>query len=574
MSLSLPVVGQLSYGSVTFNCTAKTKVTGRPVYDAARRMVKYVQFRIHVEGYLQSDSGTDATMNVWRQQLTTPGLGLYYHNKGFGDFFVNVNSVKDVLWGPMPSLLEFTPLGGNLAAFVVWECEVHVPQCGTAAYSFALCEFNYEVDYDIDEHGLSTVTTSGHIEIANNRYGRAVLDSPDNYLEKIIPDVALGFKRIQRTRRLANNRSRMDFRFVDREIPFPLPAGVTAIDVRHRVRSNLGDGFANWANTISGTVHVAPGMPKSHAMLKFWSILRGRIAATQRTLGGMSNVLLTDVDIDEDVFGLGTSFSVSYIIICSLEQILAASGLWEPTNDSFGAWKASLANSAFHPRGYAKLKFNPASDVLLDLCLTPSAAQPGAASPGNPPSQILQPGPCSGLPLRPEVSWIKYENAIYYEEQGRKVFWTSLRGAEGVIENPPPPGSVANGNAQDMARGTVGPQNETSVPTGVAAYRAQRVGQPYYKLHLIGKATRYGYPIPIPRLISKTYILESLGVPRITHKVIGSNCGVPIYSAKWHVEYILWLKSPTTIDGSANPKTGTDGGPLPTNANSKTPGIG
>ncbi len=314
--------GTFSYNGISFTAGYSSKISAKVVPTGDNRATAFVEYTLTVDGYITATPGggssTDATLTAMRQALTQPAGLLVYTSKGFGDLSVNGNSPRqDVQFGPWPSLLEWVPIGNDQAAKVTWECVVRVAECQGGDNTLStfsrsrFVEYVYGVDYDIDADGFTTATTSGYIVIPMTRPtqgARVPPNSVDLYRTSLQSAVPVGFQRDHQTFKLSKDRRRLDFTLVDKEIPTALPAGCTKIDARHTVTSGAGvQSGANvlWDVTIEATITLARGRPKTDAFAAFLLILRSRTAGVQSPLIPMK------IEVDEDIFGRTSHFSIT-----------------------------------------------------------------------------------------------------------------------------------------------------------------------------------------------------------------------------------------------------------------------
>src|SRR5437763_1404356 len=127
---TLANTGTCTYWGVRFN-VYRSRISGKPEYDRAKRTVKWVTYTLMLEGVLvvpemvthpdgttDITAGTDGTMENMRIRLQTPGGALTFEDKGFGSLCVNTltssgvsihagKAMWDAAWGPFPVLLDW-----------------------------------------------------------------------------------------------------------------------------------------------------------------------------------------------------------------------------------------------------------------------------------------------------------------------------------------------------------------------------------------------------------------------------------------------------------------------------------
>lgn len=527
----LASVGTVKYGEITFNSRSRTHILVTPIKDEAGRTIIYNRYLLTVEGWVtpqdyggSSATNTDEDFQAMRRQLLHPAKELTFEDKGFGDISINVTTARDVLWGPFPTMLEWTPVGAAKACFFKWQVEWHAPDCPGAVYSDNFSAWNYETTFTIGQPGpgLTTRTISGYAEIPMNRVlqggtNMVLRESADEYREDINWPVPLGFRRDTATFRLNKAKNRLDFTFVDVEMESqnPLPDGVTHADITASIKSSgKGGTFNFWFWSLGGTIKVAPDRPTVDAFNKWMIVLDNRLRwlinnqglIKQNSPGGPSRAVFIapiEQSYSEKVFALESSFSITFMIVTGLEgtpaNILRASGLWKPLNTSWGAWQTGMEVSAHHVRGNAELRHLPSSDVIIDLChpATNSPTQPSVKDvPFSSPGQF---GVCdpSGY-----GSYIWYANEIETHEIGGVVHHTPLKAGAKLI--------------------------------------TQVRHDPAYMIVLHGWGLRIGRTTPVPSLVSVGGIpVERVGDPYVREKIVATICGWPIYRTSWRIQYRL-----------------------------------
>lgn len=559
-------LGTLRYDGYNFGSFVTSKVEGKPEYDDAQRMIKFWVWRIKVSFYVNAGAGenTNDALDEIRRKLTVPGKRLQFNLRGFGDFDINHGRVKDVSNGPKILGLSWTPIGADQTALVEWEVEARTPECPNSKYARALSALTYSVDYDLDEHGFTSYTLAGSWEIAltfGNNY--TLPDNADNYRDRLIPPVPLGYKRIRQNYKLSPDRRRMDFTVTDQQQAVPLPPGVTQAELKHRITSNARAGFNRWNCTISGSFRTSPEYPKSDAYKHFYLFVAGRLLKARADYPDVT-ILPKQIDIEENVFGHDTRASISYDMqTVGLDRILAVSGLWQPVGTTWEQFQRSHQGGAQHARGLSQLRYANADDTLLDLCspqgqsnlYEPEISQsnlyepgppPGGNSrsnpyePGNlpsvPPNDYLPPGvqrpppgrPWPRNPYQPSpfvlagrnlygpggtvnayTSWQVYDAWLHYQEVHPYVFHQPLAGQ--VVDVPPqvnPLGAVAavaGAVAAQAGAPMIGAQVQAAAAAGAEAAISpaavpQRITAPACHVTLHVRAQRIGFRIEIPRL--------------------------------------------------------------------------
>jgi hypothetical protein len=419
-------LNSLSYNGFNFDDTTQyvsSKVRAQPVYDDADRMVKLVDFGIDVKCTISvAGITTDNTMQMLRQVLTAPGKPLRYDSRGYGSFVINdptdAGTVYDVAWGPKPAFFNYTQLGMGQGAMCEWRVSTRIPTCKGSVYSNAIMMSCYDVDYTIDDQGLTTISVSGAIEIPLTfGNGLNLTDNVDNYKAACFPAPPPRFKRMAgRKWRISKDRRRAEFSYTDQEMPVAYPTNVTRIDLKHTVKNAAPrwNNCVKWHNTVSGTIAAEPTVSKITTFDRFLRIVYGRMAQAPAVVGqgalgvggaaaGVVNIANTVlgifgigagqaavsppqaqaaaptsgnsifpqyVSITESIFDLDSQFSMSWDVV-GLRGLTAAvqgTGLWTSVGTNDTQWQQSMNKNVNNARGSARMAYQNGDDVLIDLC--------------------------------------------------------------------------------------------------------------------------------------------------------------------------------------------------------------
>lgn len=556
-------VGTINYNGVTFGPKTRCEIEGQSVLSTDGRTISHIIYLITVRTIIALDGQTtDATMADLRQRLQSQGGALEISETGFGPLVVNFDNelgkAKDVLWGPIPKILRWKPIGSSQACEVTWSCQVAVPECGNAQYQFALMEVNSKYSWDVDNSGYTIRSFSGFLRIPQTRReqgSRTLSDNADDYRRRIIPPAIIGFRRKQKFD-IDDSKCRLDFSITDEEMPPNAPpAGMVNARASHTLQSPLPLS-EKYTGSISASYEVSRDKPRKLAWLRFIELINDRIgAATQYGIqqdGTKSVPMLFNLVMTEpEIYGReSASFSINYTFFASLNTILQASGLWRvPPGSDHAVWAGSLVNGMFSPegRGFAGLAFNNNQDTIVDLCQNSPAALASAAkivaAHGEAVTEIKNKYP------DPASSWLSYKSAVTIKQRDYAAILKGLPTAPlapNALTSMPefnPVLTVAGAAvsaAAEWVNKTSGyqPDYAPGTPTSDVQTRAT----PDYFVTLEGDAIRAGYLITPPVL---TQFAGSPvkpfndGSPTFAQKFVTSWFGVPIFSAAWRITYVL-----------------------------------
>jgi hypothetical protein len=611
-----------SYNGITLNITSyhNSKCTARPVPDEAKRVTKGVEYTYEFQAYVVAASDitgtTDNQMATLRKRLTQPGQPLIISGLGYGPLNVNssLSPVRDMAWGPIPEILDWQPRGWQSAADITWRVTTLIPECDSALYRNGIAALCYDVDWDIDVDGYTSRTIKGYLEIPLTRSvltnpanpavaalvtANPVQDSADAYRTngKVLwPTTPTSFQRQGGGNwHLSMDRRRLDFTFVDKEMPAALPDNTTTAEVDHTYRNTIRFGEQVWEGSIGGTLILAKNKPKGEAWARIKLIVNSRLKSLSQIKNknaqggpknpGEGNYIPAGWEFGESVFGRTSHFRFTYMIFGkTLAQVLQLGRMWQPIDGtSFQSWKASLenANGPNKPRGFAGLAYNPKDDLLIDLCTNGNPPPPARVlrtqegtqnpKPGQPPDDEL------GAKIdNPEESWLRYNIHVGIHELPGRVLHKPLR--DRPVKDPPappPPKPSASQNPQrifydgafhdelgniivddEAPAADPGDEPDNDGPDAIV----QNVTGSTYIITIWGNAMRCGYRIPVPELL-KFGGLDVFLFDREFDETEFTRVGnVPIYLLHFRLRYWTKKKPP---DGALfvppNPWLGSPG---------------
>jgi hypothetical protein len=429
-------VGILTYNGCTFSPLFETSISGNVVRDNAQRTTKLIEYTLTVDGYvtctgLELNASILGAMNSLRQLLTAQAGALTYQGRGF-DLVINqgAGGIQDAVWGPVPELLEFQPLGAGNSAKVRWTCKVRIPEIkavivftisspgGKQQIQVPILQFNYDTVVSYGEDSYSSLAIKGTLEIPLTRpsqTNRKLTYTVDN-LRSVIESVtsAIDLTRFRVTRReflVSRDKRTMEWSFAAEELPYMnLPPDCTIARGTYSVRpSTLGLGMANWLCSLRSTYTVNKNESRRVAWFAFLALLRERMRYC--VLGGQpqgaasvspwpapqygpsstfwknflqkqNNALpksiatqawLTDFSFDEGLYldSKTTSFSATWRLVSRFDLILRASGLWaklpEKDTQKNNLWKASMRNVMGTTTPWLTNRLDPSLDVIIDF---------------------------------------------------------------------------------------------------------------------------------------------------------------------------------------------------------------
>lgn len=541
------------YNGFSFPSSTRSHIRGRPLYDGADRTVATMVYTIQSVSIIAADTAEDTTddqMNDLMNRLSKPGQRLVYADSGGGSFRVNVGNVRDVMWGPKPRDVSIRPLGSQKAWELIWACEVAIPKCDNASYAGMIMAFNYDVDYKVDSDGYTTRLISGYLEIPMTRVGggRTVPDTADAYYEEIVPSIPAGFRRTEKLRHLSADKRRLEFSFVDEQIPGgTFPVSITNFDGTLRTATTP----MNWTKfdcSLSASYTVPAGVPRTAASDAFFNLLLDK-ARPSKDKGR----IFVSFDASE---GLGLNrkinFNASWFYVGTVADCLQDSGFWRPLPGvTWQQWQQSAGVN--DKRGSAGLVHSASDDAIVDLCI----GGVGILRSGHPRVTnrlVLRQRPVGAQPaiLKTDKTWLLYRIKLIIEAKPSTSRLKSLPKDEpktnGMGETPIPTLSSSRtasdrgfdytlqaiAGAKDVTSGKL--INEALQTPDVIQQRAA----PSYRAILTGFAMRGGLGIPLPKLVTVGGIKPVPSKQWSTGDTLIANfSGVAIYYKGFRLEYDL-----------------------------------
>lgn len=595
-----------SYREYAWTEHYRTEMNVRPVYDSANRVRTGVRHEITIDGYI-TDLVDDTAEDVYRE-LMEPGGELILDDHGYSStpFHVNgTSAVRDMEWGPHPQSATLKPLGGDGNAIrAKFTIVTVIPWCDGISQYDGVAEICYSVTHEIDASGMTVERHTGHIIRAltrRNADDRNVPHTVDEFREKLATRKPLpGFSRTQ-SYTISEDRRKLEWTWIDTELPTAYPMKVTKITCRQRVYPSRVWFAHLWNMDLTATITMARGVPQSESFKTFLLILADRARGLALGDAGIkatdAELMRTHISIDHDVFGLETTYraSVRYIPQFALSAILLKTKMWQPFAPSkegpstHERWTASLEPyNTFNVRGGAKLKVDP--DVLVDICEQQGADR--TLRPAKPPEAIrvypppaAPPAPQKPTPPKPEASWLVYYNWFRWLEDSSIAVHKPLP-AEPVQPAPQPlPQGLtsalrpfpqdASGNVNASASVPAlrpFPEQKTISGKGGAAFNEGRSS--LFKPDIVQKAasaTRYlvmegygcrvGRRVPVPKVLNVGGSAVVEVARDVREGVVGDtdDSGVIMCTA-WRITYLIPQAPAAPLPVPKNPTVGGGGG--------------
>ena len=504
------------------------RLRGEPIYDDAKRTVTHVRYTLEVSTILYADAEekTAGFAQNARATLSRPGRKLELLDLGLGDTTVEAGaSHPDLLWGARPQVIALSPIGGTLAWQLDWQCEFNVSEPGVDGENGWLA-FNFAMAYSIDDHGQTTRTAKGYVQIAQVRGadGRTtVRRSVDAARDRVRIHVPQGFRRLRSHWEESIDKTRLLFEVVDEQLRGDaFPPGIIDGEVEYRLE-NQGDDFTQSRAIVSGWLESAPGVSKSTALLRLLAIADDkalRLRAAAPAASGFA-VVPSKFSVRRELFGRKTWIHCEYQLVGCVSTFLEQGGIFSPVPGSdYRRWRASLEH-LWGNRGDARLKSRSGDDLIIDLIDRPTRhvdiGRSQGASVGD--TQIAAP-PLFFRQAAEGIDWLRYHVKI----RGRRRENVSLHALSREVK------SSANQSTSGLG------SSFQSSGSGAGIVREVH-GEPFQQIVLEGEATRLSTRPNAPALVSvggrpvferdRSEELEQTGM----------YCGRPALTLRWSITY-------------------------------------
>lgn len=386
-------------------------------YDPADRSVIRHRVSMTVSTIVASSDTTSQTnqMEFIRKRLSQPGAPMVIQGLGMGLPTI----INDYAWGPKPRVLSIKPLC-HIAHAITWQVEFAIYPCSIGTDAGTLWEsFTFQTQWGIDDIGKSVRTISGQITIPTKAFGNGGgRPTADQVREALTVEVPYNFHRVSQTYSESTDRKTIAFSVVDVELRTePFPPGVVQASGMSTLGSQ-GPGFAKGVSTLSMSLKMAPGAPRSLAVIYFLREVIGRQQRYRQLGGNRIAVIPQSMQVAHELWGLTSLFSFSWAVTGCLSDILLSSALYRPVQTTgYRQWAQSVEHT-WKPRGIAGLQSDASEDAIISVCDGVSSAVIGR----QPDSRVVESN-INNLPsllcegLTEENSWLEYESVVRYKAE-------------------------------------------------------------------------------------------------------------------------------------------------------------
>lgn len=525
-------------------------MSATPVYDDTGRAVKTRQYMLTVNTVIVTDSQSTSHSDLKEllKRLETPRAQLQI-NTGAGVDPLTI----DYQNGPLPRVLNITPLGGNIAWALQWQVEFASYLCppNVSVNNPSWESFAYNTTWNLDESGRTIRTISGFWTVPAPPRGAVGAGEPaswtaDTKRQYFYVEVPFGFRRSASVYSESADKRRVDFSVVDTEFgdEYPYPHGCVAASGSRNV-TGIGPAQVNGAMSLNMSLTVAPGYPRSHGALAFFReamAMQARYTALMRLGKVEYTILPQNVTVSPKLFDAGrtTDYSFTWLMTGCITDLLLSQGLWEPvaTDDGgvdYTRWRQSITGISgdpkytWHQRGWSQLGTLPQDDVILTTCAPNLPIRVGRTSARRPPDQAGTFTAFGTPEITPERSWLAYDAQVLVHHQ------EFIRTHRAAVEHEP---STEN---KDEGWGHIA----FSTPSGRRNTRDEWIGEPVQRVMLQFKGLRVSHKPEPPTL--QTVGGRAVKPSELVHntvKQIGSAFGQPIWLMRFAKIYVVTDATP------------------------------
>ena len=570
--------------------TGKYRLMEKIIYSSDEVTPMYREFTIQFETIIYKEtmtgSGTDVEAEVARLRtlLDTPGLKLKLYPIGLGQFGVINEDDMDVKGGPFPQDISVSPFASNRAILISGNIMFRLSYCNTLGGEYpALVQYTVEQDMNVDDDGNMEFTCNIIYQAARP------ITNPNGLISKtaiLTRQVGKSFQGMKKTKRTSMSRDQrtLSIRIVYKEITsdsafFPYTSNIELTDDIESTLLSSGKGIAStggfykWKRDLNCTVRLPPRVSKAWAYYVLRKIIKDRFKNLEsvdkkKAIKDAANVdaqpeddaeakknffLPLRIKIGNSVYSREMKFSLTYMVLSSLDSIITASKIlartdasFEDTNelnpkdlsDQWEEWQTSRDNNL---NGYFQYQID-GTPITFNQC-------DGTTSDHNISADILAPLEQDTIEessvdeeseslrtpygvLTPTNSWADYKNEFEILED-TAVVPVSYLDDPGTNYYRATDGSYANREVTAM---TLNGRVTSTTPTNPNTVVSR--GRSTFFVRMQGYAIRAGYKIPTP-FVSEIAGKQAVrvGQPRVKHTQIAQDGDVPVYMSMWDVTY-------------------------------------
>lgn len=442
--------GTVAYNGFTFPSAHAVAIAARPEYSQDGRVAIGTRYEIRVLFYTTADtqelSGSSmldmqTKLRAPRGVLTLSEKGLGFHTIGIG--LSTSRDFAEIMWGPKPTSLRITPLGGNRTFECEWSCQFVITLCLTS--QLALLEFSYSMTLAINQTGHLSRQINGlaRFYVPAARNGATTFTSTlDQEYAKIDVPIDPGWRRLSGQRTILPSKDGWTFSFVDAEVEGrTLPPGI--IDGTGRLRmTSIGAGTTTYNATLNCSFTEGPAEKYGTAAAAFFFTLAAWTQKLRQIINpGIEGVgqfraavLPTRIDFEADLYeSRRSTFTAEMIVNAgSVSDIFGASKMWSPLDSPLAGhdpsgWLDSM-RKYWQPGGYTGAYWD-GQDALYGLCDHKEIGSPQVGNIYFPPREDITDvnAPFDCTDLEPQESWIGFENRLIYHRYDRSTTHTQTQ---------------------------------------------------------------------------------------------------------------------------------------------------
>lgn len=583
--------------------TGKHRITTNLVYGDDEIQPLYQESTLDLEAiiYIETMTGSgdnvEAEVQRLRRILSTPSYQLKLDSVGLGQIPVINVTQADMKGGPFPQSVTVEPIASNNAILIRWSVMFRTINC--IASTGSLLQYNVEQDMDVDDDGNMNFTL--HITY-QSRDPITDPNSLVALSQILIRRVDRSFQGMTKTKRTSMSRDQriLSIKLTYKEIEsdsafFPYTSN---IEVTDELESELlgssvyaGKGFYTWRRTLSGTIRLPPRIHKSWAWIVFIKILRSRfkklypfskLAAVLGTTKDPAQVndaekqyyLPLRMKFTNPIYAREMRFDITYMVTSSMNKLFGNTKFFARVNTSFNGaeeesepktlseqWKEwqDLRNTDLNGKFLYTVDGTP---IVYNQCLGTYTTHEiggnatlklendidwnGESTPDpDPETERLDEDSQADAAPYPEAvygdellaanSWLTYDNDFEVIEDTNSIPVSFLEEPGTDYYNSPVSAStVPDRTKVGMSlHGKSSSASQTYAPTVIERGHSMNI------VRMKGYAMRLGFKIPIPYVITiDGKVAKRIGQPRVSQKQV-SQGDVPIYLAKWDIQYAV-----------------------------------
>jgi hypothetical protein len=321
-----------TYGGKTLPF-AKMAVTESPVYAEDKFTLQGTQYTFDFSGFLivnqagqrlTSAAEFGSALLALECAMTRPrqSLVIQWSDDGITwttlyNFQVTAYGSDDNAWGPLPGDFKVTKFMGGRTGMYSWSVSAFQKtcfdsNCNASDYNSnaggPILSITRRYQFDIDEVGLTTQTTTGKLTIMANpcvQYiGTPQPITADNFRYVVTPSLPQSFQRVAQSFTTSEDGRELSFSFKDQEMKYVFPTPITGGQANWSVRVEQLGALVTYS--LSGRLGAPQDITKAAIIQQIANIALAKFPTSTQ----QAPLIYTVREITEDIYNNWVSFNI------------------------------------------------------------------------------------------------------------------------------------------------------------------------------------------------------------------------------------------------------------------------